>query len=177
MRWLLLIYTVPREPSRKRAFIWRELKKVGGVYLRDGVAVLPERPETVAALRTIAMKIEAFEGEATLVESAQLDPRRAELVIGQSHVARSAEYAEIARDAERFLAHVAHEAEHRQFTYAELEELEADLGKLRRWLEQVQARDYFATPNTSEVSALLERCDAALSAFLEETYRQVEAAP
>ena len=44
--WLLLIYTVPAEPSRKRAAIWRELKKVGAPYLRDGVCILPERPET-----------------------------------------------------------------------------------------------------------------------------------
>ena len=46
--WLLLIYTVPAEPTRKRAFIWRELKKVGAPYLRDGVCILPERPDTLA---------------------------------------------------------------------------------------------------------------------------------
>jgi len=68
--WLVLIYTVPAEPSRKRAFIWRELKKVGAVYLRDGVCVLPEGEATAAAFRAIAAKIEEFEGEATLIERA-----------------------------------------------------------------------------------------------------------
>src|SRR5438309_7457883 len=45
VEWLLLIYTLPSQPSRKRAYVWRELKKVGAVYLRDGVAILPRRPD------------------------------------------------------------------------------------------------------------------------------------
>ena len=49
--WLLLVYTVPAEPSRLRAAVWRDLKKAGAVYLRDGVCVLPERDETLHALR------------------------------------------------------------------------------------------------------------------------------
>jgi Protein ChrB, N-terminal len=63
--WLLFIYTVPSEPSRKRAYIWREVKKVGAIYLRDGVCALPEREETMAAFRKIAAKVTEFDGEAT----------------------------------------------------------------------------------------------------------------
>ena len=59
--WRLLIYTVPAQPSRKRAFIWRELKKAGAVYLRDGVCALPERPETAAVLSAVAAKVEFVE--------------------------------------------------------------------------------------------------------------------
>jgi hypothetical protein len=45
----LLIYSVPAEPSRKRAYVWREVKKLGAIYLRDGVCIQPEQPGTVAA--------------------------------------------------------------------------------------------------------------------------------
>ena len=76
--WLLLIYTVPAEPSRKRAAIWRDVKKVGAVYLRDGVCALPERQETTSAMRAIAARVEEFEGQATLVEAARLDAARAD---------------------------------------------------------------------------------------------------
>jgi len=175
--WLLLIYSVPREPSRLRASIWRDLKRVGAVYLRDGVAVLPARPETVAALRAVADQVEAFQGEATLIEDARLAPRRAEALAEQSRAARSAEYAEAAREAERFLAHVRREAEHRELTCAELEELEADLTKLRRWVEQIRTRDYFGADGSAEVAELLARCEAELAEFLDETYHQAEAAP
>jgi len=168
--WLLLIYTVPSEPSRLRAAVWRELKKVGAVYLRDGVCVMPTRPEATAAFRAIAARIEEFGGQATLVEAAQLDEGREQAITEQANVARGEEYAEIAREAERFLAHVEREREHREFTFAEVEDLVEDLGKLRRWVEQVRARDYFGAGGSVVVDDYLTRGNAALTAFLDEAY-------
>jgi hypothetical protein len=167
--WLLLIYTVPAEPSRKRAFIWREVKKVGAVYLRDGVCALPDRPDTARSLLAIAAKVQEFEGEATLVQGARLDPSRAERLVTQSRASRAQEYADVAHEAERLLEHVARETEHREFTFAELEELEADLGKLKRWTAQVRERDYFGGGADQRLQTLLDQCDHALGAFLEET--------
>jgi len=166
--WLLLIYTVPAEPTRKRAYVWREVKKLGAVYLRDGVCILPERPETVIAARTIAAKVQEFDGQAMVVTGARLDAARAEAVVTQFKSARSSEYAEISREAERLLQHVARETEHREFTFAELEELEEDLTKLKRWMDQVQARDYFPDGSHRQAERLLERCDEALAEFLEQ---------
>ena len=165
--WLLLIYTVPAEPSRKRAAIWRELKKVGAPYLRDGVCILPERADTRERLDAIAAKVEEFGGEATLVSGARLSETRATALVEQFHAARAEEYDEIAREADRLTEHVARETEHRQFTYAELEELEGDLGKLRRWTDQVLARDYFGDGAPKDLAAVLDRCEHALGTFLE----------
>ena len=165
--WLLLIYTVPAEPSRKRAYVWREVKKVGAIYLRDGVCILPERPATMAAAEAIAARIKEFEGQATLVTGASLDPARAEAVVTQFKSARSEEYAEIAGEAERFLQHVARETEHRDFSFAELEELEEDLAKVKRWMDQVQSRDYFPDGSNVQAKDLLAGCDEALGEFLE----------
>lgn len=176
MTWVLLIYTVPSEPSRKRAYIWREIKKVGAVYLRDGVCALPERAETADALQRIAAKVEEFGGEATLVDAAHLDPKRAEALTAASRTARTSEYRELAREAEGFLAHVRRETEHREFTFAELEELEEDLGKLTRWTGQVRARDYFGGADAEAVTVLLHRCEEELAAFLETAARD-DAAP
>ena len=167
--WLLLIYTVPAEPSRKRAFIWREVKKIGAVYLRDGVCALPDQPDTASALQAIAEKIQEFEGEATLVEGARLDSTRADWVIAQSRAARTAEYADIASQAGRLLDHIARETQHREFTFAELEELEADLGKINRWVKQVRGRDYFAAGPDETLQSLLDRCEQSMGAFLEAT--------
>jgi hypothetical protein len=167
IQWLLLIYTVPAEPSRKRAFIWRELKKVGAPYLRDGVCVLPQRRATHEQARAIATKVEEFGGEVTLVTNARLEPARSEALIDQFRAARADEYREIGDEAGRLLEHVAREVEHRQFTYAELEELEADLAKLRRWTDQVVARDYFGNGPLPGLRDALGRCEAALAAFLE----------
>jgi hypothetical protein len=172
MTWLLLIYTVPAEPSRKRAFVWRELKKAGAVYLRDGVCVLPERQDTLAAFQAIAAKVEEFGGEAILIQAARLDPQPAGRVISQVRAAREDEYADVAREAERFLEHVRRETEHREFTFSELEELEADLGKLKRWAEQVRARDFFGVEVAGRVAELLAACEGALASFLDETFNR-----
>ena len=165
--WRLLIYTIPSEPSRKRAFIWRELKKVGAVYLRDGVCALPERGSTVEAMGKIAAKIEELGGEPTVIAGAELDARRAQSIIESSRGDREQEYAEVLREGEALLKHVRREMEHREFTFVELEELEADLKKLRGWFQQIQDRDYFGAPRAQQAEALLRRCDEALSAFME----------
>lgn len=172
MTWMLLIYTIPSEPTRKRAHIWRELKKVGAMYLRDGVSALPQRPETVAAFEAIAAKIEEFGGEATLVADALLAEKRAEALIAASCTARTGEYADLAGEAEAFLVHVQRETAHRGFTFTEVEELERDLAKLTRWMEQVRTRDYFCNEAADGVTKVLKRCEDAVALFLEAIARE-----
>jgi len=165
--WRLLIYTVPSEPSRKRAFIWRELKKVGAVYLRDGVCALPEAEGTATAMDKIAAKIAEFGGAPTVIAGAELDARRAQIIVESSRRDREQEYDQVLREGEGLLKHVRRETEHREFTFAELEELEADLKKLRGWFQQIQGRDYFGAPHADKVGSLLGSCDEALSSFME----------
>src|SRR3712207_3870055 len=86
--WLLLVYTLPSTPSRLRAGVWRDLKKVGAVYLRDGVAVLPARDKTRVGLGMIAAKVEELGGEVVLVEGARLPPEREEAVAARANAAR-----------------------------------------------------------------------------------------
>jgi hypothetical protein len=172
MNWLLLIYVVPSEPSRKRAAVWRDLKKAGAVYLRDGVAVLPQRAETLATFQRVANRIADFGGQATLVEDARLDPEREAAIVAEARAARTAEFEEIGRDVEGFLDHIARERAHREFTFTEVEELEADLIKLKRWTEQVRARDYYDSAAGTAVDALLARGEAELGTFLDDTFEE-----
>ncbi|MEZ4503176.1 MAG: Chromate resistance protein ChrB [Dehalococcoidia bacterium] len=171
-RWLLLIYTIPAQPSRKRATVWREVKKAGAIYLRDGVCILPERPPQLRAFEEIAAKVFELGGRATLVRSALVDGERAEAVIAEAAAARDAEYEDILREIDRFRAHLQREREHREFTFGELQELEADVGKLQRWSAQVQGRDFTAVGKAAEVDEALARCEAELAAFADETYEQ-----
>ena len=166
--WLLLIYSVPAQPTRKRATVWREIKKLGAVYLRDGVCVLPEQPGALSSLQGLATRIEEMDGHAYVVEGGQIDVARADALTQQFLAARAEEYAEINREANQFLSHVARETEHREFTYPELEELDQDLSKLKRWTDQVRERDYFGEASYAEVQTLLERCERAPETFLEQ---------
>jgi hypothetical protein len=166
--WVLLIYTVPAEPTRLRASIWRELKKVGAEYLRDGVSVLPEREETVGVFTRLAAKVHEFGGHATIIRRAQLDDGWAAEVIAQMRADRESEYDQVAREARRFLEHVERERGHRELSYLEVDQLAADLVKLRRWAGQARARDHLGVADAAAVERLLARCDDALRAFLAE---------
>ncbi|MEW6637555.1 MAG: Chromate resistance protein ChrB, partial [Actinomycetota bacterium] len=68
-RWLLLIYRIPREPSRPRVAVWRKLKALGALYLQDGVAALPEDAATREQLEWLQVRIEEAGGEATIWEA------------------------------------------------------------------------------------------------------------
>jgi len=162
MHWLVLIYTLPPEPTRKRAFIWRELKKAGAVYLRDGVCVLPDRPTTRQAMQALVDRVRAFDGQAALVETARMDELTATEVTRQSVAARGAEYAALRESASEFLDHVRRELRHRDFSASEAETLMEDLRKLRRWCEQIRGRDYFASEAAVEAHAALTECEATL---------------
>jgi hypothetical protein len=120
------------------------------------------------SLRSLASRIVAMDGQAHVVQRAQLDADPSAALEAEFQAARAAEYREIVREAELLLAHVARETEHREFTYAELEELEQDLGKLKRWADQVHDRDYFAESSFATVQALIERCEGELETFLEQ---------
>lgn len=66
VRWLILIYHLPREPSRYRVAVWRKLKALGAIYLQDGVAALPEDAVTREQLEWLQLRVREDWGEATL---------------------------------------------------------------------------------------------------------------
>jgi hypothetical protein len=175
--WLLLIYTIPTEPSRKRAAVWRELKRVGALAVRDGVWALPERDDTRASVHALAARVTELGGQATLIEGARIDAGRGAELVAAARSASAGEYQELVTEAGQFLAHVQREREHRNVRFRELEELEADLAKLRRWTEQITARDYFGATGRADIERLLAECDELLESFLEHAFRDAEATP
>jgi hypothetical protein len=71
--WLLLSYKVPREPSARRVYVWRKLKKLGAAALGDSVWALPSAPHIREQFRWLASEIEEMGGETTLWEARLLD--------------------------------------------------------------------------------------------------------
>src|SRR5256885_8811284 len=86
--WVLLVYTVPATPSRKRAAVWREVKRLGAVYLRDGVCVLPDTAAARADLEALSQQVIALDGQSTLVWQAQLAADSAETLRAELAPAR-----------------------------------------------------------------------------------------
>src|ERR1700736_192717 len=60
--WLLLVYKVPSEPSRVRVSVWRELKRLGGVYLQQAACIFPALPDNAEALQAVRKRITSLGG-------------------------------------------------------------------------------------------------------------------
>ena len=173
--WLMLIYRVPSEPSRLRTAVWRRLKALGAVYVANSVAVLPESPEAGRALAGLRAEVEEMGGAAYLV--------RAEPLTGQGdftalyNQARDEEYAEVIHRCEEFLAEIAAETAAAHFSYAELEENDEDLAKLRGWLGKVEARDILGAASAGRARAAVAACAGALDGFAGRVYAAAQDSP
>jgi hypothetical protein len=65
-KWLLLTYKIPPEPSAKRVYIWRKLKRIGALLHQESCWVLPSNPRTHEQLQWLAAEIIEIGGDATL---------------------------------------------------------------------------------------------------------------
>lgn len=69
-QWLILITSLPTVNATSRMRVWRALKAMGTHALRDGVYLLPHRPECAAKLNDIAQEVNASGGEAQVLHVA-----------------------------------------------------------------------------------------------------------
>jgi hypothetical protein len=151
--WLLLIHQIPPKPDYFRVKVRRRLERIGAVALKNSVYVLPHRAESLEDFRWLLREIVSDGGEATLCEAG--------LVEGISHAelealfrtARDPDYAEIVAAAERIVTTPAEPAANQ----------EAELVRLRRRLEEIQAIDYFGAASRPSAERALARLEDRLT--------------
>ena len=168
--WLLLIYRVPPEPTRLRSTVWRRIKSLGSIYLQNSVAALPASPAAERSLRRLRKEITDMSGTAMLISAAVLAGEAD--VRGAFQAARNAEYEEIVDKCEDFLRGVQKEYDENHFTYAELEENEVDLVKLKNWLAKIVERDVFGADGRSATERAVESCEQTLEAYAARVYAE-----
>jgi polyphosphate kinase 2 (PPK2 family) len=86
--------------------------------------------------------------------------------------ARNDEYEEIVDRCEDFLQQVKKEYTANHFTYAELEENEVDLVKLRNWFAKVSERDVFAAEGRQAAEKAIDECEQSLEAYAARVYAE-----
>ncbi len=95
-------------------------------------------------------------------------------MIERFNAARDEEYEEVIDQTERFHEEIARERRKGKYTFAELEDEESNLRRLRKYLAQVQLRDTFGAPGQTQAAGEVERCAEVLEAFAQETYERQE---
>jgi len=166
--WLVLVYRVPTDPTRLRATVWRRLKALGAIYLQNSVAALPVSPAAERALRSLRNEIGQMGGTAQLLSACAM-AGEADLVAA-FNAARDDEYGEIVDRCRDFLTEIDTETTAEHFTYAELEENDEDLTKLRGWFDKVATRDCLGATGRGAAVQALERCATALDGFAATVY-------
>ncbi len=169
-QWLLLTYKVPSEPTRFRTYLWRQMRKLGCLNLQKMVCLLPKTPDHEAEFQKLAAKIEEFGGEANLLTTTSPDADWEDRIISGFNAIRNEEYAEIAENEERFEDEIRRETRKQKFTFAELEDMEADREKMIRGMAKVRARDFFGAPGRLEAEARLAEGTKFLEEFSQKVY-------
>jgi hypothetical protein len=149
--WVLLAYRLPREPSTPRSALWRKLRRLGVAQVLDGLAALPLDARNREQLEWLADEILEAGGEATIWvgelgsagQERELAARMAETV--------AVEY--------RALLDEAAAAGSQPFG-----QRRRTVGRLRRELRRIRARDYFPPPERE----LAQRALDELVALVEE---------
>jgi hypothetical protein len=171
--WLLLIYRVPSEPSNNRVSVWRELKRLGALYLQQCTCIVPGFPECERGVASATSKIKGFGGTYNLFRVRDVDPNEEASLLAGFRDLSAKEYAEILEECQtKFAKEIEFERFRENYTYEEAEEIREDLEKIRRWFARVVDRDWFEAGQRAEVAAELDRCEALLEAFEADVYRR-----
>jgi hypothetical protein len=152
-RWLILIYRLPREPSRPRVAAWRKLKALGALYLQDGVVALPEDAVTREQLEWLQLQIQEANGEATLWEAQPNTSAENKELVAAFRSSREEAYKAIIAGAKRL---------QRKAELGGSKALPEELGKLEREFRAERRRDYFRSPLRKEADAALKAARKAV---------------
>lgn len=111
-------------------------------------------------------------GEASLLSTMSPDAAWEERTVGGFNRARNEEYEEIVENEERFEDEIRRETRKEKFTFAEMEDMEADWEKLRKWHARVVARDFFSAPMRKEAEERLAEGEKMLAEFTQRVYER-----
>ena len=170
-RFRLLVYRMPTKPTAGRVAVWRQLKKIGSIYLQQSVCVFPDNAELRRELAPILQRIEQAGGEFHLLPLRRLDADEEAKLINRFLEQTASHYREIVENCEiNFTKEIEFETYRKNFTYEEAEEIRSEFEKICAWFERVRHRDWFGAPNEAEARGWLQRCEHMLEEFEAKVY-------
>jgi hypothetical protein len=169
MKWLFFSYSLPAEPSKARVYAWRQLKKLGAVNYQSSW-VLPHSRDRIAELNKLSEDIKGYGGESLLVEGKTVDAAQEEKIKKAFTASRSEEYQELIEKCEDFFKEINFEIERKNFIFAEVEENEEELEKLKQWLKKIEKRDVLGVPLQKAAAEKIKTCEKMFDDFAKTVY-------
>src|SRR5262245_3724747 len=153
-QWVLLAYRLPRDPSTPRSALWRKLRRLGAAQVLDGLAALPLDARNREQLEWLADEAVEAGGEATVWVGQLASAAQERELAGRMAATVAAHYRALVADAA-----TAREQPRGQ--------RRRTLGRLRRELRRIRARDFFPPPERE----LAQRAVEELATLVEEPAR------
>ena len=151
MGWLLFTYWLPAEPSRKRVFVWRQLKKLGALSMEGAGWILPGAEPFPTKIMDIVRTVEEMGGTSNLYKVTDFSEAQEQRTVTRFNQEREKEYAELIKECHKMMRHMERERQQQEFDFEEVQELESDLGKIVRWFSEAKERDAWDIGARNEV--------------------------
>jgi hypothetical protein len=151
MAWLLLISQLPARPAYLRVKLWRRLREIGAVPLKNAVHALPDTPASREAFHRLAREI-VTGGGTSMVSQSSFDGRTHAEVKGLFQAAREADYHALDKDL-RALVRKCRRHKTRK------PDMDLKLVKARRRLSQIVAQDFFAARGREAIETLITQLE------------------
>jgi hypothetical protein len=170
MSWLLFLPQLPASPSTLRVMVWRRMRAAGALGLQNGVWLLPQKPDKKQFAEELLAHLQEHGANSYIFEVSTLNPAIENDILEQFRADRDEEYIEFCERCDALLAEIDRETSQEKFTFAELEETEEDLQKLKNWLDKINARDFFGGKMRGEAMGKLGLCQTAHQNFAGKVY-------
>src|SRR5258708_3237730 len=155
--WALFVWRLPTGSSTPRVTVWRLLRRLGAATLTPGAALLRWREDLVEQLDWLAQEVDEQGGEAWVMRVSELSEAEERRVVDEANGERKAEYADIRKDAQEFLARSAGHPTPED-DYGLRRRTERELLALQRRFRKVRDRDHFRAPGRAAAAAAIDRC-------------------
>jgi hypothetical protein len=154
-KWLLLVHQIPPKPDYFRVKVRRRLQRIGAVPLKSSVYVLPSREEALEDFRWLLREIVSEGGEASLCVAEFIEGVSRGALEAMFAAERDAEYREISAEAEALAGENGRSEE-------KPAQLDTELGRLRRRLDEVIAIDYFGASGRKAAERAIAAAESRL---------------
>jgi hypothetical protein len=146
--------------------VWRDLRRLGVLYVQQAVCVLPDREELRQELIRVRQRVDEFGGWSILIPVHDVEEEARQQFIEGFRANSVKEYSELIEECDgKFLKWIEFERFRDNYTTEQAEEIRQDLERIRRNQEKVESRDWMGVPDREVARAKIALCEVRLEQF------------
>jgi hypothetical protein len=158
-KWLLLIHQIPPRPNALRVKIWRRLRQIGAVAIKQSVYIMPLTEQSREDLSWTLKEIVEGGGDGCISEARFVEGLSDKQILALFEDARKSDYAKLIQEANVLLS---------EWTDGNCDPRDPaakatlQLSRLKRRLQDIGSIDFFQTPERAAAELQLKELESLL---------------